>query len=496
MSAATLFEALARRAPTDPVLVADDRTWNAADVIAAAEGLAPVLRDSRVVAVLADNGPAWALADLGALASGHVHLPLPSFFSASQLVHALTVAGADSLLTDQPLRVDELALGFCAEGTWNGLTLMRRKAERVGLPAATAKISFTSGSTGNPKGVCLSAEGLLDTATAVVERLADLPIAHHLAVLPLGLLLENVAGLHVPLLRGAAVHLPSLQALGWRGMAGFDPAALHARAGASQAHSLILVPELLKAWVAYLNATGQRAPGALTYVAVGGARVDAGLLARARALGIPAYQGYGLTECGSVVCVNRPDDESDGVGRPLAHAAVKVVEGEVRVGTRAFLGYLGDNPAAKATHGGEGFPTGDLGRLDADGHLHLSGRRSNLIITAYGRNISPEWVESALLARAAIAQVVVAGDARADLCAVVVAAPGADGEAVAAAVERANATLPDYARIRRWISVAPFSVRNGQATGNGRAIRAAILKHHAAAITALYPEEESERVVL
>lgn len=496
MSAAILFEALARRAPTDPVLIADDRIWNAADVIAASASLAPVLRDSRVVAVLADNGPAWALADLGTLASGHVHLPLPSFFSASQLAHALTVAGADSLFTDQPLRVDELALGFCAEGSWNGLTVMRRKVERVSLPAATSKISFTSGSTGNPKGVCLSADGLLDTATALAQRLLDLPITHHLAVLPLALLLENIAGLHAPLLRGAAVHLPSLQALGWCGMAGFDPAALHSSIGASRAHSLILVPELLKAWVAYLTATRQRAPTDLVYVAVGGARVDAGLLARARALGIPAYQGYGLTECGSVVCVNRPGDDGDGVGRPLAHAALNIIDGELSVGTRAFVGYLGGNPTAKSAHDGEGFKTGDLGRLDASGHLHLSGRRSNLLITAYGRNISPEWIESALLARAAIAQVVVAGDARAELCAVLVAAPGADGEAVAAALARANATLPDYARIRRWISVAPFSVHNGQATGNGRPIRAAILEHHAAAISALYPEEESERVVL
>lgn len=496
MSAAILFEALARRNPGDPVLVAGDRTWNAAAVIATAQSLAPALSASRVVAVLADNGAAWALADLGVLASRCVHLPLPSFFNAAQLVHVLTVAGADTLLTDQPLRVDELGLGFCAEAGWNGLTLMRRKVERVELPAATSKISFTSGSTGSPKGVCLSAKGLLDTATAVAERLADLPIADHLAVLPLALLLENIAGLHAPLLRGAVVHLPPLRSLGWRGMAGFDPAALHARVGVAPAQSLILVPELLKAWVNYLSATGQRAPVGLAYVAVGGARVDAGLLARARALGIPAYQGYGLTECGSVVCLNRPGDDGQGVGRPLAHASVRIADGEVRVSTSAFLGYLGDNSTSTLPQGGPGFATGDLGQLDANGHLHLSGRRTNLLITAYGRNISPEWVESALLAHAAIAQVVVAGDARAELCAVVVAAPNADSAAIEAALMRANTTLPDYARVRRWITVPPFSVHNGQATGNGRPIRAAILAHHAAAIAALYPEEESERVVL
>lgn len=496
MSTAMLFEALARRAPGDPVLIGERRAWDGAAVLAEVASLATVLAHTRVLAVLADNGPAWAIADLAALRAACVHLPLPSFFSAAQLVHALDTAGADTLLTDQPARIAELVSAFGVEGQWHGLTLMRRKIARVSLPAGTAKISFTSGSTGSPKGVCLSADGLFDTAAAVADRLSDLPIARHLAVLPLALLLENIAGLHAPLLRGAAVHLLPLQSLGWRGMAGFDPAALHARIGAARAHSLILVPELLKAWVAYLSATRQRAPGELTYVAVGGARVDAGLLARARSLGIPAYQGYGLTECGSVVCMNRPGDEGDGVGRPLAHAAVHIVDGDVRVGTRVFLGYVGDNSASMVTDRGQGFATGDLGHLDTDGHLHLTGRRTNLLITAYGRNISPEWVESALLARAAIAQVVVAGDAQAELCAVVVAAPGADRAAVEAALARSNATLPDYARVRRWVAAPPFTVQNGLATGNGRPIRAAILAHHAAAISALYTDKESERVVL
>ena len=175
-----------------------------------------------MLGVLADNGPPWAIADLAALKTGTAHLPLPPFFSASQITHALNESGADLVLTDQAERIDALDLGFVREDTWNGLRLLRRPAGRGGLPAGTAKLSFTSGSTGAPKGVCLSAEGLLDTARAVCARLADLPIDRHLAVLPLALLLENVAGIYAPLLRGAQIHLPGLQSLGWRGMAGFD----------------------------------------------------------------------------------------------------------------------------------------------------------------------------------------------------------------------------------------------------------------------------------
>lgn len=489
MSAATLFAALAARPAGAIVLRGDEVAWDAPALLDAIAGLARQLHDVRVLAVLADNGPAWVAADLAALRTETVHLPLPGFFSPAQLAHALAAAGADALLTDRPASVWALGLGFEATGSWCGLALMRRVAPPVVLPAGTAKVSFTSGSTGSPKGVCLSAAGLLDTARAVAARLADLPIERHLAVLPLALLLENVAGVHAPLLRGAAIHLPGLTTLGWQGMGGFDPSALHRVAEAARAHSMILVPELLKAWTLYLAAAGRRAPADGVYVAVGGARVDAELLRRARALGVPAYQGYGLTECGSVVSLNRPGDDGDDVGRPLDHVGVRVEAGEVRVAGRAFLGYLND--AAVPAE----FATGDLGAFDAAGHLHLSGRRGNLIVTGYGRNVAPEWIEAALLAEPAVAQAIVAGEGRPWLGAILVPAPGASQAALAAAVARVNAGLPDYARIGGWVATAPFTPQNGLATGNGRPVRAGILKHHAAALAELYREESTDVVL-
>ena len=223
---------------------------------------------------------------------------------------------------------------------------------------------------------------------------------------------------------------------------------------------------------------------------------DPGLLARARALGIPAYQGYGLTECGSVVCLNRPGDDGTAVGRPLQHAEIRIDGDEVRVTTRAFLDYLHDGPGRTAPPDRQEFATGDLGHVDARGHLASSGRRKNLLITSFGRNISPEWVESALLARSCIAQAVVIGDARPSLCAVLVPFPGAGSSELAAAVALANANLPDYARIRHWFMAGPFSAENGRATGNGRPIRTAILANHADRIEAIYRKEETTHVDL
>ena len=277
------------------------------------------LQGCRVLAVLADNSTDWIIADLAALNTGIVHLPIPTFFTADQIINALTQTGADIVLTDQPERITALELGFIAGRTDGSLTLLRRLTPVIPLPLGTAKISFTSGSTGNPKGVCLSATGLLATAQTIQTTLVDLQLSQHLAVLPLTLLLENSAGIYAALLSGAQVHVPSLSTLGWRGMAGFDPAALQLAAMRAQAHSLILVPELLKAWAIYLMATGQRAPSSLRFVAVGGAHVA--LLSRARQVGIPAFEGYGLTECGSVVSLNRPGDEGNGVGRVLSHVS-------------------------------------------------------------------------------------------------------------------------------------------------------------------------------
>lgn len=482
---------LVSRDPHDVLLVSGARAWRAGEVCVELAALQARLADSRVAAVLADNGPAWVIADLACQAAGVVHLPLPGFFSAAQLRHALEQAGADTLITDQPERIGALDLDFGITGRWQGLTWMRRAPAMPALPSGTVKISFTSGSTGAPKGVCLGTAGLLDTALALCTRLGDLPPAAHLAVLPLALLLENVAGVYAPLLRGLPVHLSPLADLGWQGMAGFDAALLDRAARRAANGSLVLVPELLKAWTAWLARTGAAAPEGLSFVAVGGARVAPELLRAARAVGIPAYQGYGLTECGSVVALNRPGDDGDGVGRPLGHARLSVENGELHVATRAFLGYVGAPPPRAGL-----FATGDLAALDGRGHLHLAGRRGDVLITSYGRNVSPEWIESMLLADPRIHQAVVLGDGQAALDAVVVPTPGIPPEVLRTVIDRVNAALPDYARLGRHLVSEPFTVANGMATGNGRPRRREVRAFHSAALAALHLAEVSPNVVL
>ena len=201
-----VLRALAARPAHAVVLRGADEDWRAADLSTEVKTLASRLAGCRVLAVLADNGPDWVMADLAAMRAGKVHLPLPGFFSPDQMAHALARTAADAVLTDQPERIGALDLGFGITGAWRGMTLMRRVVAPVAMPAGTAKISFTSGSTGAPKGVCLSTEGLLDTAGALAERLADLPMDTHMAVTN-GDLLDHVQR-HQVLVELRVVHVP------------------------------------------------------------------------------------------------------------------------------------------------------------------------------------------------------------------------------------------------------------------------------------------------
>jgi long-subunit acyl-CoA synthetase (AMP-forming) len=213
------------------------------------------------------------------------------------------------------------------------------------------------------------------------------------------------------------------------------------------------------------------------------------LLERADAVGLPVYEGYGLSECGSVLCLNTPAARRAGsVGRPLPHARLHVdADGQIRVQAPAFAGYLG----ATAPAGGD-LATGDLGRIDADGFVYVEGRAKNVLITSLGRNVSPEWVEGELQASPAVAQAYVAGDGRPSLAALIVARDASVTDAaIASAVGKANAGLPDYARVRHYTVLRePFSRANGLLTGNGRPRRERIHARYAALIDQLYTAPE------
>ena len=262
------------------------------------------------------------------------------------------------------------------------------------------RIIFTSGTTGKPKGVCLSERQLLASVTALAEASRASAADRYLSVLPNSLLLEQIAGTYLPLSVGAAIHLPGVLAT--------SPAGQLTAAEQVRATTTVLVPELLAAWVKELQASGNRGPGSLRFIAVGGAPVSQQLTTAAWDHGLPVYEGYGLSECASVVCVNRPDARRAGtVGRPLSNVAVAIDSGEIVVsGSTVMNGYVGEPRISGSWH------TGDLGHFDADGFLIVTGRKDNVIVTAAGRNISPEWVEDVITADSRVGRCVVVAHER------------------------------------------------------------------------------------
>ncbi|MES3007456.1 MAG: AMP-binding protein [Pseudomonadota bacterium] len=463
--------------------------------------LANALRADQVeeVALHADNGPAWIVADLACDYAGITLLPLPRFFSTLQLQHALDVVPVDVILTDNaPLWQGLTTDAWQPSGTHLGLDYLRNttrqqawSSRQLSVPPQTSKITFTSGSTGSPKGVCLSADTMAAVTSSILEATASCAIERHLCVLPLATLLENIAGVHAPLRRGAQVIVASEAMLGFNGNSGFSLPTFLAALSRCRPNSLILIPQLLEALVMSADA-GWKCPDSLQFIAVGGATVSAALLERAWAHGLPVYEGYGLSECGSVVSLNTPQARRNGsLGKPLPHGNVAIIDGEIVVTGKVSLGYAGDRASWHAAAVAR-CTTGDLGYFDADGYLHFSGRRKNLLVSSFGRNISPEWVEAELSACPAIAQSFVFGDSR-PYCVALIAARAAQvtDQQIEDCVTRVNASLPAYARIQRWQRLAaPLTRGTGidsdLLTSNGRPRRPQIEQQFREQIDALY----------
>ncbi len=449
-----------------------------------------------VMALVLDNTPAWVVWDLAALAAGITHVPIPAFFSAAQKQHALQDAAVELVLTDQPEAIHTWLAAAVPENEYTlaafKVSVFRLQPVKRRIDPGIAKITYTSGTTGQPKGVCLSAPAMLQVASSVLQA-TQLPPGHrHFCVLPLATLLENVAGVYATLLAGGCVVvLPSVK-VGFTGSR-FDITRLHQGLQQSRAHTAILLPELLRALVLALQ-QGLPQLTDLRFLAVGGAKVAPALLAEAAECALPVYEGYGLSECASVVTLNQPGAHRLGsIGKPLPHMQLKLAQdGELWLRGNTFLGYTSaDGTCQSIEPDGEGFiPSGDLARVDDDGYWSLIGRKKNMFITSFGRNVSPEWVESTLCHGAVIMQACVFGEARPYNVAVIVAATHASETQVAEAVARSNAVLPDYAQIGRWVLAShPFSLQNGQVTANGRIKRDAIWEFFHVQLQALYLEK-------
>lgn len=467
----TFFETvadLARREPDRIAFSGSEGVLTRAGLMGDAARLAAALpKEARTVGLLLPNGRAWAVAQLACVVSGRIAVPLPTFFSPAQIAHIVRDAGIELLL------VPSGGAGAAPQGIVRHPVVVTGEG---GLwPAfrdGYGTLIYTSGSTGQPKGVRHESGQVGWSAAALAAAIGAGPSDSYLSVLPLSLLLESICAVFVPALVGGRTHFEAdlAEAVGRGAPAGIAAAFKTHRPSVS-----VIVPELLRVWLGELLGARQRAPESLRFVAAGGAAVPPRLADAAWQAGIPVHEGYGLSECCSVVAMNRPGARAAGtVGMPLPGLSVSIRDGEILVdGPSVTDGYAGRPGKSRP------WPTGDLGGFDADGRLFVSGRKDNLIVTALGRNVSPEWVETAILDDPGIAACAV-GSAQDRLVALVVPAPAAADwfsdagpEAAAHRVALRCAGLPLYAQPQHVVVLGRAAAKAASLlTDNGRIRRA------------------------
>jgi long-chain acyl-CoA synthetase len=437
------FEGLLHRAAVagnEPALVSPNGAISYRELIEHVRGHAQwAMRLPRRVGLLFTKGPDYILCDLALSFAGKELVPLPEFFSDAQLLHIARAAQLSHVVTDSASAERAKQVGFTVH------LLDTESVTNIAPAIGANRIIFTSGTTGKPKGVCLSERQLLTSIAALAEASRASAADRYLSVLPNSLLLEQIAGTYLPLSVGAAIHLLAVMAVSPGGH-------LKIAAEREQATAMVLVPELLVAWEKELQAHGGRGPGSLRFIAVGGAPVSPRLATAAWEQGLPVYEGYGLSECSSAVSVNRPDARRAGtVGRPLSDVEVAIDEGEIVVsGPTVMRGYVGEPEISGS------WRTGDLGHFDPDGFLIVTARKDNVIVTAAGRNINPEWVEDIIAADNRVRRCVVVAYER-ELVALIIPADSSvcsDSPAMHNLVTSAARELPDYAKPRRYLAMS------------------------------------------
>lgn len=471
-----------------------DTLWTRADLEGQIATIANVLEDRQrqhsAIGLLADNSPEWIAADLAAQSVAPI-VPIPLFFTPEQMVHTIKTSGLGSLLTSNSIFAEHIGFTFSGH-SFGHLHLFHAAHYDHSIEAAyhgVDKVTFTSGTTSNPKGVCLSSIAQWQVAETLANALAPLKIKKHLNLLPFAVLLENLAGVYASLLSDAENICLPMHQVGFEGSSQFNPNQCLSAIEEYQAESIILLPQMLQAITSVLHQNDPRI-ASLKFVAVGGAKTPTSLITKALELGLPVFEGYGLSECSSVVALNLPESRKLGsVGRPLANRQVRIAEdGEIQVSGQSPVHYFG-----QAIQASEWLDTGDIGHLDEDGYLYIDGRKKNILVTGFGRNVSPEWPETLLMETGLIKQVMVVGDGKPSLSALIVPISELISNAqIDALISEVNLKLPDYASIQGWVRVdEAFSPSNNMATPNGRIKREAILSQYQNEIESLYEVQGS-----
>ena len=548
-------------------------TWTqfADDVAAVAKGLvAEGVQQGDRVALMSRTRYEWTLLDFAAWAAGAVVVPIYETSSAEQVQWILSDSDTQLAVVETPSHLavvdqvrDELpSLRHVVTIETGGLDDLREKgravpdaeldSRRAGLDRrSVATIIYTSGTTGRPKGCELSHGNFLDLAENAIQKLGPVVLTENASTL-LFLPLAHVFARFIEVLcvagKARMGHSADIKNL-LDDLAGFQPTfvlavprvfekifnSAEAKASAEGKGKIFLrAATVAIAYSEALDAGGPGLPlrlqhalfdrlvygklraamgGAVRYAVSGGAPLGTRLGHFYRGIGVVILEGYGLTETTAPVAVNTPDKIKIGtVGPPLPGTGIRIADdGEVLLkGVGVFTSYHGKPDATAEAIVDGWFHTGDLGEMDDDGYLRITGRKKEILVTAGGKNVAPAVLEDRLRAHPLVSQCIVVGDQKPFVGVLVTLdeemwplwakTHGLEGvtleqarthpkvlEALQEAVDRANEAVSKAESIRKF-TVLPgdFTEANGYLTPSLKLKRNVVMKDFGDEVEKLY----------
>ena len=442
-----------------------------------------VQKDDRV-ALLSENRPEWAITDFGSLKAGAVTVPMFSTLTAAQVGYILKDSGSkiicvstgrqlekvitirDEVPTLEQIIVFDPIEGEPPAGVIQFEAVCELEGQETDTAASeddTATIIYTSGTTGDPKGVMLTHANFifnLEACRSLIEvRDADVL----LSFLPLSHVFERLGGHYVPLFSGAKVAYAESTFTVAQNMREIAPTVMLSVPRLYETmHDRILravqegspIKQKIFHWgvsvgskVSSAIQKGQKPSailrlqqniadklvfaklkaatgGRLRFFVSGGAALPQSIAEFFHAAGILILEGYGLTETSPVISMNHPAQWKFGtVGVPVPGIEVHIAEdGEILTrGPHVMKGYFNNASATAEVIDGEGwFYTGDIGLIDEDGFVRITDRKKNIIVLSNGKNVAPQPIESELVQSPFIDQILLVGNERKNLAALIV----------------------------------------------------------------------------
>ncbi len=442
-----------------------------------------VQKDDRV-ALLSENRPEWAITDFGSLKAGAVTVPMFSTLTAAQVGYILKDSGSkiicvstgrqlekvitirDEVPTLEQIIVFDPIEGEPPAGVIQFEAVCELEGQETDTAASeddTATIIYTSGTTGDPKGVMLTHANFifnLEACRSLIEvRDADVL----LSFLPLSHVFERLGGHYVPLFSGAKVAYAESTFTVAQNMREIAPTVMLSVPRLYETmHDRILravqegspIKQKIFHWGVSVGSSvssaiqkGQKPSailrlqqniadklvfaklkaatgGRLRFFVSGGAALPQSIAEFFHAAGILILEGYGLTETSPVISLNHPAQWKFGtVGVPVPGIEVHIAEdGEILTrGPHVMKGYFNNASATAEVIDGEGwFYTGDIGLIDEDGFVRITDRKKNIIVLSNGKNVAPQPIESELVQSPFIDQILLVGNERKNLAALIV----------------------------------------------------------------------------